>query len=63
MIRLLLIGFLVVLWWVGVWNIIEMIVEDIAKGSASKAFIIYASMVGFVVAIVFFNPNLLEHFL
>lgn len=62
MIRLLFIGFLVVLWWVGLWNIIETVVQDIANGSAKKALMIHAAMVGFVVFVVYFNPNLLEHF-
>ena len=57
------IGFLVVLWWVGLWGIIELAVHNFSKGSSTKAFFAYAAMVLFVIMIIYLNPTVLEHFL
>lgn len=55
-------GFLIVLWWVGVWGIIETLVQHVVKGSVKKALFIYGSIVAFVIIIINHNPGLLEHF-
>jgi len=57
------IGFLVVLWWVGLWGIIELAVQNFSKGSSIKAFFAYALMVLFVIMIIYLNPTILEHFI
>lgn len=56
------VGFLVVLWWVGIWGIIELAVHYFAKGSSVKAFFAYAAMVLFVVLVLYVRPVSLEHF-
>jgi hypothetical protein len=61
--NVLAIGFLVVLWWVGLWGIIELGVQNFSKGSSTKAFFAYATMVLFVIMIVYLNPTTIEHFL
>ena len=61
--KVLAIGFLVVLWWVGLWGIIELAVQNFSKGSSTKAFFAYVTMVLFVILIVYLNPTVLEHFL
>jgi hypothetical protein len=55
-------GFLIVLWWVGVWGIIETLVQHVVKGSVKKALFIYGMIVAFVIIIINHNPGLLEHF-
>ena len=57
------IGFLVVLWWVGLWGIIELAVQNFSKGSSIKAFFAYALMVLFVIMIIYLNPTVIEHFI
>ena len=57
------IGFLVVLWWVGLWGMIELAVQNFSKGSSTKAFFVYAALVLFVIMIIYLNPTVLEHFL
>ena len=47
------IGFLVVLWWVGLWGIIELAIQNFSKGSSTKAFFAYAAMVLFVIMIIY----------
>ena len=59
----LVIGFLVVIWWVGLWGIIEIVIQNLANGSVKNALFIYASMVSFVILILYMNPTILEHFL
>ena len=61
--KVLAIGFLVVLWWVGLWGIIELAVQNFSKGSSTKAFFAYALMVLFVIMIIYLNPTVLEHFI
>jgi hypothetical protein len=59
----LVIGFLVVIWWVGLWGMIEIAIHEFARGSVKKAFFVYASMVSFVILIILTNPTITEHFL
>lgn len=61
--KVLAIGFLVVLWWVGLWGIIELAVQNFSKGSSTKAFFAYAAMVLFVILILYLKPTTIEHFL
>jgi hypothetical protein len=61
--KVLAIGFLVVLWWVGIWGIIELAVQNFSKGSSTKAFFAYAAMVLFVILILYLKPTTIEHFL
>ena len=59
----IVLGFLIVLWWVGVWGIIETVVQQLVKGSPTKAIFIYGSMVAFVILIIYLNPSIIQHFL
>jgi len=56
-------GFLIVLWWVGLWGLIETIVQQFIRGSVKKAIMIYSSMIAFVALVIYLNPNILEHFI
>ena len=60
-INMILIGILIVVWWVGVWGLIETCVHQIAKGNPLKCYVIYASMVFFVMFVVYLNPKLEEN--
>jgi hypothetical protein len=61
--NILLIAFLVVLWWIGVWGFVETLLHQVIKGSASKALLIYSSLIATVLVIVYMKPDLLEHFI
>jgi len=56
-------GFLIVFWWVGLWGIIETVVQQFTRGSATKALLVYGFMVAFVIVIIYLNPGILEHFI
>ena len=57
---ILLIGLLVVIWWIGVWGLIETVLADLIK---TNPLAVYGSMVVFVIIVVLVNPSLLEHFI
>lgn len=56
---ILLIGLLVVIWWIGVWGLIETLLADLIQTNPLG---VYGSMVAFVVVVVWAKPGLLEHF-
>ena len=57
---ILLIGLLVVIWWIGVWGLIETVLADLIK---TNPLAVYGSMVAFVIIVVLVKPSLLEHFI
>jgi hypothetical protein len=57
--NILLVGILVVVWWVGVWGLIETILGDLIK---KNPLAVYGSMVALVTVIVYMKPHLLEYF-
>jgi hypothetical protein len=58
----LLQSFLIVLWWIGCWGLVETFVQPLIQGSAIKALVVYGGMIVAVVLIVSANPTLLEKF-
>jgi hypothetical protein len=56
---ILLVGLLVVIWWIGVWGLIETLLGDLIK---KNPLAVYGSMVAFVIVIIYLKPELLEHF-
>lgn len=61
--KLLLISFLVIIWWIGMWGFIETIVQHYIKGSFTKSLLIYGGLIIFVGIFFYTNPNLLDHFI
>ncbi len=61
--NILLIALLLVLWWIGVWGLIETLLHQFIKGSTSKALLVYSSLIATVLAVVYIKPQLLEHFI
>lgn len=57
---ILLVGFLVVVWWMGVWGLIETVLADSIQ---KHPLFVYGSMVVFVMILVWIKPQLLEHFI
>ena len=57
--EIILISLLIVLWWIGLWGLIETILHQYIK---TYPIFVYSSMIILVLAIVYFNPTLLEHF-
>lgn len=58
--NVLLIGLLVVVWWMGVWGFLETLLHTYIK---NMPLVVYGSMILFVLLIVWARPGLLEHFI
>jgi hypothetical protein len=59
---ILFIALLLVLWWIGVWGLIETLLHTFIRGSTQKAILVYSSLIATVILIVWAKPQLLEHF-
>lgn len=57
--QIVFIGILVVVWWVGVWGIIETLIHLYAKGCPKKSLFIYCLLVSMVIGIIYLNPALI----
>ena len=61
--KILLISFLIVIWWIGSWGIVETLIHQYIRGSTMKALWVYGSMILFVITVVYFNPQIIDHFI
>jgi len=61
--NILLISFLVVVWWIALWGLIEIVLKSIVGNSVRKSAIAYGLMIAFVLAIVYMYPGMIERFL
>ena len=61
--NILFIALLLVLWWIGIWGLVETLLHQFIKGSVAKAIFVYSSLIATVLVIVWLKPQLLEHFI
>ena len=61
--NILIASFLVVVWWIALWGLIEIVLKSIVGNSVIKSAIAYAVMILFVLTIVYMFPITLERFL
>lgn len=54
--------FLVLLWWIGLWGLIELLIQKFTRGDFTKGIIAHGSIVLFVLVILSMNPELVEYF-
>jgi hypothetical protein len=62
LVKVLFVSLLIVVWWIGSWGLIELVVQSLTRGSMKNAVLVYSFMILFVITIVYFNPTILEHF-
>jgi len=62
-IYVLMIGVLIVIWWVGIWGLIETGVHYYARNSIPRALAIYSLLVTIVIIVIFYNPVIVDHFI
>jgi hypothetical protein len=60
---ILLISFLVVVWWIALWGLIEIVLKSIVGNSVNNMAIAYVLMIVFVLAIVYMYPETIDRFL
>lgn len=61
--NILLISFLVVVWWIAIWGLIEIVLKSIVGNSVTKSAIAYGLMLVFVLSILYMYPGTMERFL
>jgi hypothetical protein len=60
--RILAASFLVVVWWIALWGLIEIVLKRFIGNSETKLIIAYSLMIAFVVAILYTYPVIIERF-
>ncbi len=58
----LLLAFLIVLWWVSIWGLIDIFLQPLIKGSTTKAVAVYGVIFVTVAAVLASRPDWIEHF-
>ena len=61
--NILVVSFLVVVWWIALWGLIEIVLKSIVGNSVGKSVIAYMLMIAFVLTIVYMYPGMVERFL
>jgi|LauGreDrversion4_2_1035121.scaffolds.fasta_scaffold03099_3 hypothetical protein len=62
-ISLLFVSFLVILWWMALWGLLDIGFKQLVGNSTQKMVNLYILMIVFVLAIVFTYPKIIERFL
>ena len=54
--------FLVLLWWIGMWGLMDLIIGRLTKGAFMPTALAYSSIIGIVLVAVWMDPALVEPF-
>jgi len=60
--NILFVSFLVVVWWIALWGLIEIVLKKVVGNSVEKSIIAYGLMIVFVLVIIYNNPHMVERF-
>jgi hypothetical protein len=60
--RILATSFLVVVWWIALWGLIEIVLKKFIGTSETKSITAYCLMLLFVIVIVYKYPIIIERF-
>jgi len=60
--RILATSFLVVVWWIALWGLIEIVLKKFIGTSETNHVIAYSLMIAFVLAVVYTYPVIIERF-
>jgi hypothetical protein len=60
--ELLFLALVIVIWWMGVWGLLDTILHFYIQGKPQRALVMYSVMVASVLALVLFKPDILERF-
>jgi hypothetical protein len=61
--NILLVSFLVVIWWIALWGLVDIVLKSIVGNSVSKSIIAYGLMIAFVLILVYMYPQIIDRFL
>ena len=60
--EILLLGLLIVIWWIGIWGVVETLIHLYIRGNTARALFVYSSMIMIVLFYVYLNPTLIDYF-
>jgi len=61
--HILFIAFIIVLWWIGIWGLVETLIHHyVIDGSVTRAVATYSFIILFVLLIAHIYPDLFERF-
>jgi hypothetical protein len=60
--RILAASFLVVVWWIALWGLIEIVLKRLVGNSETNLVITYSLMIVFVVSVLYTYPVIIERF-
>lgn len=55
--RVLALGVIIMLWWIGVWGLVETVIYPVIKNHYWRAIAIYSSMIAFIIIVVILSPK------
>jgi hypothetical protein len=53
---------LVVFWWIGIWGLVELLIQKFTRGSFVKGLFAHAFILVAVLLILYYEPDLVEYF-
>ena len=57
------ISLLVIIFWIGVWGLVETLLQLYIGSSVTKSIFVYSSMIATVIIIIYYKPQMVEYFL
>ena len=60
--HILPLALLIVLWWIGIWGLVETIIHIYIRGSTLRALCVYVSMIVLVLFVVHMNTKIVDYF-
>ena len=58
--KIIIAALLLVIWWIGIWGLVETIIHQYIRGSFVKAICVYSSLILVVLFSVWINPDMVE---
>ena len=58
-----LVGVLVMVWWIGVWGLVETLLQEFIQGSFGRAVGTYVTIIAGCLLVVYSNPQVLHYFI
>lgn len=59
---LLFLAVVIIIWWMGVWGLLDTVLHFFIQGKPVRALVIYSMMVTSVLVFITFRPQVLERF-
>ena len=61
-VNIYLLPLIVIVWWIGVWGIVETLIQLYIRNSTARSIFVYGLMVVSVTLAVYMNPHFVDYF-